>query len=202
MPPRKAPPPKRTAKPAAKAPPKTSKRSAPKEPPPPPPAKRRGANAPPPPPLRPLRSITELTVDEILREILAQVDPGTAAFTLRVDPREFERLLAEDEKLKSQLRIARAAADEYRATRIALAAPFAASELVELMKDSTPTDSVRIGAVQAVLSHAAAARKADLVAMPAKRVEWPRPGPLPVRLVEANPAAAPGPPTKSDDEES
>ena len=167
---------RKPAAPPAKAPARKAKTTRKRSPP-----------APKAPPKPKLRNIADVPADEVIGAINRCANPSTAALELNVSLLEFNERLAEDEDLRKALRLARAAADEYRTTKLALAGPQAADYVVELAKSSSPADSVRIGAVQAVLLHAANARKADLAAIPAKKVEWPRPGPLPVRLVEAAP---------------
>ena len=156
----------------------------------------------------PPRTIDEVTDDELLDAILKQATLSSAAFVLRVDEKALVERLVRPET-RQILRDARAAADTMRATRIALAMPFAAAELEGLATSSGPTDSVKLAACQAVLTHGAAVRKADLAESPDDKSGWKKPGAYPIRLVQGGKAEsrrvgpdseAPPAPPPSDDE--
>ena len=156
----------------------------------------------------PPRTIDQVTDDELLEAILGQATLSAQAFVLRVDVKDLVRRLARKET-SQMLRDARAAADAVRATRLALAMPFAAAELEALATSSGPTDSVKLAACQAVLTHGAAVRKADLAESPDDKSGWKKPGAYPIRLVQGGKAEsrrvgpdseAPPAPPPSDDE--
>lgn len=142
----------------------------------------------------PQRKIDKVTDAEIYDAICEQQTLSTQAFALRVPRADYVARLA-TEPTRNFLRAVRAAADEVRATKLAEAMPFCASELVALAQKSSPQDSVRMAALQAVLTHGVGVRKVDVqVAPQAGAPRWPRPEPFRPRLVRnaeelANPPA-------------
>ena len=132
----------------------------------------------------PPRTIDQVTDDELLEAILGQATLSAQAFVLRVDVKDLVRRLARKET-SQMLRDARAAADAVRATRLALAMPFAAAVLEAGATRWGPTDSVKLAACPGVLTHGAAVRKADAEVSPAEEMRWPGPGVPPVRIVHS-----------------
>lgn len=136
-------------------------------------------------PKPPWRTFAEVPFHELLAAVVGQGDTAAVAGVLGVPLLELHAALAEDPDLRRKLKLARDAAAEFAATKIALGRAAAASSLGLLLQHATSHDSNRVGAANALLNHGALIAKADAEKTGAEVDGWaPKPGAFPVRLIQ------------------